>query len=252
MSDPSGQPRVLVVGSAPNSLGGALVEELMKGYWSFGEIITADLRSAACTVAGADGQHVVIDVRNSSRIKEVLSSICPDIVLCTVGVNPPCSIADEFLRVTMEDAFQVNALGVLTLLHHFLTSPGSQNWSGTPRKKFVAISSNSARIARRGSMAYCVSKAALSMGLRVAARETAALSDVVLWGYEPGLLAGTPMTDETIEHFGDPVVLPLHRMPGVGPRGLNVAELAAKIVADVANAGRAYHGLLIPFDANEQ
>jgi NAD(P)-dependent dehydrogenase (short-subunit alcohol dehydrogenase family) len=197
--------------------------------------------------AGIGDEEEKMDVRRGALVKEVLNAVCPDIVLCTVGINEPAGITTSALGLVLEQSFHVNTIGVLTVLHHFLHAPVSGHWEGLPLKKFVAISSNSARIARRRSLAYCASKAALSMGLRVAAREIAG-GDACLWGYEPGLLADTPMTNAVATtHDG-----PLHRMPGVGPAGLAVGPLAAKIVHDVATAGPGYHGLLIPYDAGEQ
>lgn len=114
-------------------------------------------------------------------------------------------------------------------------------------KRFVAISSNSAHIPRRGSMPYCASKAALSMALRVAARELAN-KNVAVWGYEPGLLAGTPMSEQTRRDFGTD---PLHRMPGVSWEGLPVGDLAQQIVQDISTFSVAHNGLMIPFDGGE-
>jgi NAD(P)-dependent dehydrogenase (short-subunit alcohol dehydrogenase family) len=232
-----GAPRVLVVGAGAHSLGAALVTELTMGSYAFGEVVTAGL---------GEEQHP-LDVRHGSMVRDVLRTVCPDIVLCTVGINEPASITTTMLGMLMEQSFHVNTLGVLLMLHHFIDSPPSGQWRGSPAKKFVAISSNSARIPRRRSLAYCASKAALSMGLRVAARELAG-TGMCVWGYEPGLLAGTPMTDAVATTYDGP----LHRMPGVGVNGLAVGPLAATIVADVANAGAGYHGVLFSYDAGEQ
>jgi hypothetical protein len=86
------------------------------------------------------------------------------------------------------------------------------------------------------------------MALRVAARELA--GKVQVWGYEPGLLAGTPMTQASAQAFGPGDAL-LHRMKGVHPQGLPVHDLARRVVADVADFSVAQNGLLVPFDADE-
>jgi NAD(P)-dependent dehydrogenase (short-subunit alcohol dehydrogenase family) len=239
---PDAAPDVLVVGAAPDSLGSAVVGEMFSCEWEFGTIHTA----------GISEEFIKLDLLHSARIGEVLTEVKPDIVVCTVGMNMVTEIMDSYLATKMSTSFGVNVTGPMELLRHFITSPVRPEREGNI-KKFVAISSNSARIARRNSVAYCASKAALSMALRVAARELAGDGRVAVWGYEPGLLDGTPMTEQIKASFGygTPGVA-LHRMPGVPPRGLPPADLARRIVQDLATFSYAHNGLLIPFDAGEQ
>lgn len=231
------KPNVLVVGAAKGSLGQAIVDELRECDWEFGLVYTA----------GITDEETRLDLLRSPRITEVLTGLRPDIIVCTVGVNQPVDILDGFLPAKMANAFSTNVTGVMDLLRHFVVSPVRADRADNV-KKFVAISSNSARIARRNSIAYCASKAALSMALRVAARELAPGGQVMVWGYEPGLLDGTPMTQETAAQFAGP----LHRMPGVPPEGIPPRDLARRIVQDLATVSYAHNGLIIPFDANEQ
>lgn len=231
-------PSLLVVGAAKGSLGHAV--ETAAKEWDF----------AAVHTAGISGEDIKLDVLHSAQMVEVLARVRPDIIICTVGVNEPCGIYEQYLSIKMYDSFRVNTLGPLELLRAFITSPLRPEREGC-KKKFVAISSNSARIPRRDSLPYCASKAALSMGLRVAAREMAG-DPVQVWGYEPGLLAGTPMTRQSLKDFGgnDPGTK-LHRMRGVPDDGLDPYFLAERIINDVASYSPAYNGVLFPYDAGE-
>lgn len=254
-------PRLLVVGAAPQSLGAAVADVARDGVWTFGSVVTAGMTPIPESLLLPEHEGTVhtyedyrLDVRFSNQMKQVLGDVQPDILVCTVGVNAPCGIGSRYLAMRMEEAFRVNVIGVLELLRHFALIDGSGYWKNgrTNAKKFVAISSNSARLPRRQSLAYCASKAALSMGLRVAARELAGTMTQV-WGYEPGLLAGTPMTQETEQHFGrsgESAVL--HRMRGVPADGLPVRSLAQQIVNDVAQYAPGLNGVLVPCDAGEQ
>jgi len=227
-------PTLLVVGAQDGSLGARI--SVAAGKAGFGEVHTAGLGT----------EEHACDVRNTNALKEVLRLTNPDYVVCTVGVNQPAGMTASRLRMFMGDSFETNVTGPMELLRLFLDMPQKPSFI----KKFVAISSNSARIARTQSIPYCASKAALSMALRVAARETARWETrVLIWGYEPGLLADTPMTHETVAQWGD---VPLHRMPGVGAEGLNANTLADRVVLDLAHSSVGYHGVLFPFDAGEQ
>ncbi len=85
------------------------------------------------------------------------------------------------------------------------------------------------------------------MALRVRAREERA-ERVTIYGYEPGLLYGTPMTAKAEAAFGGP----LTRMKPVGlDRGAKVADLAQLIVGNLGHQGAALNGTLIPYDADE-
>lgn len=246
-------PRLLVVGAAPNSLGAAIAAVAREGVWAFEKVLTAGISPLPETlrVPGSDAdfyEDYRLNIQYTAQIREVLRTVCPDIVICTVGVNTPTSLSSSHLALRLEEAFRVNVIGVLELLRHFVEAPGSGFWTRGPlSKKFVVVSSNSARIARRSSLAYCASKAALSMAVRVAARELAG-DPVQVWGYEPGLLAGTPMTTATAQMLPGP----WHRMPGIDQAGLAPRQLAHQIINDVANHAPGLNGVLIPFDAGEQ
>lgn len=236
------RPTLLVVGAATGGLGAAVATHAYQAY-DYADIFTA----------GISGDEMVkMDVNNRHQVHERLVDMKPDAIVCTVGINEPASVRDEHLDLRMFDAFRVNTLGPLAILQEFLGSPvrpGREHMT----KKFVAISSNSARIPRRVSMPYCASKAALSMALRVAARELAG-ERVAVWGYEPGLLAGTPMTERVAAHFSAGTQsgqFRMHRMPGAPADGIPVKDLAAQICIDLANFSVAQNGTMIPYDAGE-
>jgi NAD(P)-dependent dehydrogenase (short-subunit alcohol dehydrogenase family) len=231
MSDPV----LLIVGARPNSLGSALYETAQG--WPFGVVLTA----------GISGENFKLDITNSASMRETLDNVRPDYVVCTVGVNEMAPHDDQYLQVRMTDAFRTNVIGPMEMLRHF----DATEYTGDLRRKFVAISSNSARIARTNSVAYCASKAALSMALRVAAREQArrvsVRERVLVWGYEPGLL-NTAMTHEIDSRLAGP----LHRMPGVEPSGLDPYNLADRILGDLMMKGVGLNGCLVQYDCGEQ
>lgn len=245
MSD--SRPSLLVVGAAEYSLGEA-VFRLAHNDFDFAEINTA----------GINQEQIKLDVTRTARIGEVLAQVRPDIIICTVGVNTPTYVDDPYLPAKLSDSLMVNVVGPMEILRHFVSSPVRPEREHTV-KKFVAVSSNSARIPRTRSLPYCASKAALSMALRVAARELAPAGQCMVWGYEPGLLAGTPMTAQAEQDFGadDPYdgggypPKAMHRMKGVASTGIPVDDLARRIVTDVATFSVAHNGLIIPFDAGE-
>lgn len=226
--------KLLVIGAAPESLGVAIAHEALNGPFHFSKVHTA----------GISGEEYSLDVHSAVRVRQVLNETQPDAVVCTVGINSPCGVSDEHMSEKFSASFEINVIGTMRVLQELVNiSCRGDN------RKFVAISSNSAHIARRYSLAYCASKAALSMALRVAARELASKRKVIAWGYEPGLLADTPMTKQVASDFGGE---PLHRMPGIDLAGIPPLDLARRIITDISIATSAYSGLLIPFDADEQ
>lgn len=230
-------PTLLVLGAqSGGSLGAAIAT--MAEEAGFGMVVTAGLRD----------EEFHCDARRANDLKEAYELFKPDYVVCTIAVNNPTSTNDQFLRSAMLDSFDANVVAPMEALRLFRHAPRAPGHSGRWLRKFVAISSNSARIPRTQSAPYCASKAALSMALRVAARELARTDeDILVWGYEPGLLAGTPMTQQSAATFTGP----LHRMPGVSPEGIPPSVLALKVIDDLAHSSVALHGVMVPFDAGE-
>lgn len=221
----------LIVGARRGSLGDAVRTRLLdRGVQS---VFTAGVGD----VDGYRHEDVALDVTwEQGRIDRWMAEWQPTSIVCTVGINLP-DFADPLGRSQME----VNYFGVMRLLDAWRCS--TLRVSGD---QFVAISSNSAQIARRDSRGYCASKAALSMGIRVAGREDAG-SHRPIYGWEFGLLQGTPMTAEAAERFAGP----LTRMPGL-PNGIPTQEAARHVVDGLLGAAASYNGCLLRADAGEQ
>jgi NAD(P)-dependent dehydrogenase (short-subunit alcohol dehydrogenase family) len=220
--------RVLVFGARRGSLGEAVTVELA----------TSDAHSVITAGPNGEDYHYHSDEDNAGGLLEIVN---PDVVVWTVGINS---------NAGMERHLYVNCVVPLRLIDSWLVSlrGGSVPNPKLPRQ-FVGISSNSAHIARAGSVNYCASKAAFSMGLRVKGREVArSWKRMSVYGYEPGLLAGTPMTAQVAERLPK---VNLHRMPGVAPEGLDRYDLARIIVGNLASA-RSLNGCMIRVDAGEQ
>lgn len=159
-----------------------------------------------------------------------------DNVVVTIGLNLPDE-EDPLGRKQME----VNYFSVMAL---------AEQWARLGKQgHFVAISSNSAHIARSPSIGYCASKAALSMGIRAIARREARGGGGIFYAWEFGLLAGTQMTADTAERV--PAGVPLSRMPGL-PHGLPVDQAAQHVVNSLRCGWRELNGCTLRVDAGEQ
>lgn len=181
-------------------------------------------------LAGVSGEKHHLNVEAHFTVIDTIHRVNPHHVICTVGVN---SADSRF-------AMDVNYHGVMAILDEWL--PYSQGG------QFVAISSNSAHIARTSSRGYCASKAALSMGIRCSARENAA-RDALIYAWEFGLLEGTPMTEGVARRL--PRGTALTRMPG-HPKGQSV-EGAARLVVDTLRVGTsALNGCTLRVDGGDQ
>lgn len=229
------RPRLLIVGARANSLGQAVQQAATEWDGAYQFVATA----------GISGEELKLDVTNNAQIKEVLVDTKPDHIVVTTGVNEPAGIHAKFLDSIMTDAFRVNVIGVMAVLRHWLELTEERH--RPIEMKFVAISSNSARIPRTRSMPYCASKAALSMALRVAAREMGRGSGgPTIWGYEPGLLDTVLTRQMMLNRTED-----FHRMEGVGKFGLDPLHLADRIIGDLLSPTQALNGCMIPYDAGE-
>lgn len=230
--------KLLVVGAQPNSLGAAIADTARDEPYGW-EVVTAG-RSRA------EDYELDLVHYTDRELQILVSRLAPDHIVCTAGINHPRE-AYSSQAYWMAEHFNVNATGPMRLLNAWLKQYGR---SDIPSPHFVAISSNSAVIPRSSSAAYCASKAALSMGLRVAARDAAIMGyGVSIYGYEPGLLAGTPMTAEVAKRFPN---TPLTRMRGaMVEHGLTPSGLAGHIVRNLAFGGPELNGCLLRLDAGE-
>jgi NAD(P)-dependent dehydrogenase (short-subunit alcohol dehydrogenase family) len=229
--------KVLIVGAAPNSLGAAIADQVRGvGY----QAITAGITTE-------EKWELNLTTSSANRIRSVLEKVQPTHIVCTAGINHPedgSGALDALIWYQMH--FLQNVAGPMRLLEQWQRVMESDGHY----RHFVAISSNSAHVPRSGSAAYCASKAALSMALRVKAREGAGRgSEVLVYGYEPGLLAGTPMTADTVAQFGPAV--PLTRMRDRRLAGGIPTDSLAYMVACNLGMGPEINGVMLRVDADE-
>lgn len=227
--------RVLVVGARPQSLGDAVAAECVR-------------RGYAAYTAGIQGEQIALDLlptgTGMERLRETLANLQPKHIVCTVGFNmvgPPVGIDPfDWYRWHME----TNCIAPMRLLEAW--TQALEEVGTDSAGHYVAISSNSARLPRTRSAAYCASKAALSMALRVRAREVSGAP--VIYGYEPGLLRGTPMTRKASEAIDGPMT---RMKPKALRDGIDPYDLAKFIVETLGHNGLALNGSLIPYSADE-
>jgi NAD(P)-dependent dehydrogenase (short-subunit alcohol dehydrogenase family) len=172
-------------------------------------------------------------------------------VVNTAGINHPTFTDAVGLGAELEDHFLINVLGHVWVLQHWLAKlpDSAAYWS----RHYVSLSSNSATIARSRSLPYCASKAALSMAIRCAARDSAGQANI--YAYEPGLLFGTPMTDSVMTELRqDTASLDMHRMRGGKEltAGIRPGRLARMIVNNIRIGGPELNGCVLRLDAGEQ
>lgn len=215
---------LLIFGARKKSIGHAVAK--MWDDMFDGKVVTAGITP--------DEDHNV-SYRDSDDVTRLLKEVQPDRVLVTIGYNETLEESEQDFDDWLLGHFDVNVVGPMSILSKWLevgAPPGAQ---------FVVISSNSAHIPRSNSMAYCASKAALSMAVRCAARDLQkAEIDVTVYGWEPGLVKGTPMTEG---RSGT-------RMLGL-PQGISRRALAHQIVGPLAFGGAEYSGVLVRLDNGE-
>ena len=230
MTEEKRRPVVLVVGARPGSLGHHIAEHV----W---------LADVQVHRAGIVTEPIHLNVLDDTGVFEAFMNVKPTHVVCTIGTNHPEPFYTDEWQDAAEDHMRVNYLMPMHLLNLY-----EDYLSGLPGT-FIAISSNSAHIPRSSSAAYCASKAALSMGLRCAARDlTRAGKPLRVWGYEPGALLGTPMTREVTRGLGKDV--PMSRML-TNPAGLPVAAVARIVARDLLDSPEVLHGCMVRLDNGE-
>lgn len=218
---------LLVVGARKKSIGHAVAK--MWADMFDGKVVTAG-------ISGDEDMHV--DLENPADISRLIREVNPTRIVCTVGMNESFEDWGETggaFPDWMTRHLHVNVTLPMSLLGVWL------EYELPKGAQFVAISSNSAHIPRSQSMAYCSSKAALSMAIRCAARDVGKAGiDLAVYGWEPGLVKGTQMSGE---RGGT-------RMLGL-PEGMPRRALAQQIVNALAFGGTEYNGVLIRLDAGE-
>ena len=230
-AEPRRRPRVLVVGARTGSLGHYIADHI-------------EALGVEAHMAGIATEPLHLDVTSEGRCHSILRELCPTHVVCTVGRNDGGPVYEDEWEGVAREAMEVNFLGPMNLLRKY-----EEHLAGMPGT-FVAISSNSAHIARSSSSAYCASKAALSMALRCAARDfTRAGIPLRVWGYEPGALAGTPMTVDVGRRL--PHGTPMSRML-TNPAGMPVGAVARIVARDLLDSPEVLLGCIVRLDAGDQ
>lgn len=226
--------RIAVVGAAKGSLGFRVAQ------------LARERGHTVLTVGLSGDVDLVDDARLTNPVTKVHDWMgdeygCNfDHVVCTVGANDP--------SLSLANYFDINVGAPVALCRSYLDLGGTGH--------FVAISSNSAQIARTGSLGYCASKAALTMAIRCMARDNARLyterinEDLMpaIYVYEPGWLGGTPMSNDVEARL--PQGAPLHRIPN--GRHLSPYDLATAIVSNLYVANSVMNGAVLRLDGGEQ
>jgi NAD(P)-dependent dehydrogenase (short-subunit alcohol dehydrogenase family) len=143
--------------------------------------------------------RAVVDVNNRGDIHSYLVHNGPfQYIVYSAGINQLQWIGDYYRKPcnNLGNTFDTNVGGFVNVvsIHKHLYPMAEVS--------AVAVSSDAAELPMRGSLAYCVSKAALDMAVKVMARELAPLWRVN--AVAPGMVDGTAMTkyiDETIPGF---------------------------------------------------
>jgi NAD(P)-dependent dehydrogenase (short-subunit alcohol dehydrogenase family) len=225
------------VGAKPNSLGEAIATE-------------ADRRYFDVECAGISGEAIHLDANETKEVALVMGQGW-DHVVCTVGINRETDMLQPGWMGSITAQTRANFYGPMVLLgqwvNWWMRKPNLSRGNTDPRH-FVAISSNSAQVARSTGMGYCASKAALSMALRCAGRDLATRGlPFSVYGYEPGWLAGTPMSDEVRQRLDG---APPHRIPAGDP--IDTKGLAAQIVNGLEHSRYNLNGTVLRVDGGEQ
>ena len=152
--------RALVVG-ASGSLGRLIATDLRRA----GADVSLITRSGRLDNSLSDLPHAVADLRNAASVTSALEELAPpfDIVVNAAGVVAFGRL-DELPPDVARELFDVNALGLLHLLHEL---PSRMREGGV----VVNLTGVAADVTVLGLSAYGASKAAAKSALAVAARE---------------------------------------------------------------------------------
>lgn len=235
--------RLMVVGAMPGNLGMRVAEEAQRSK-TWDSVRAYDIKGGEPLTRVA-----YLDLWSRRKVIEALETLSPTDIICTAGVNLTDGNGVDVAQ-SIKTHMNINVTGPMQLLSEaldlWLNRWGHVKAIPNSGFNFVAVSSNSAHIARSQSTGYCASKAALSMALRCVARREAGYG-IKIWGYEPGFLNDTPMSNATAEQFPDQ---PLHRIPG--GFGIDTDDLADRIVSDMIVSPTGINGCMIRFDGGEQ
>lgn len=171
----------------------------MSGLWVCGGGGIGDAIESEATARGMTtfvSTHEEVDVRSPLEIGRYIRNNGPfDHVAFTAGINRLQWITDIISNFDMVDTMQTNVVGFANVMSCLARMQDGG--------RVVAVSSDAADRPMRGSLAYCASKAALDMAVRVAARELAGMGWRVN-AVSPGMTEPTGMQrqlDDEIYRF---------------------------------------------------
>lgn len=219
--------KLLIIGADHMSLGHRIKTFAKKDGW---EVHTAGIRN----------EDWFYDARSTNPMN-LLLNVQPRSIVNTCGINN--------FQDTWYDHLMINCVSHVEMLKAWEEMLSE---SYMPERfwfnQYVSISSNSARIPRAGSGAYCASKAALSMAIQCEARRMSKVSfPLAAYVYEPGYLDGTPMSlAYEDEHKSG---TPFHRIPAGLP--MDPDTIARVIVHNLAQDGRMFTGTCLRLDGGE-
>lgn len=167
--------RRLVIGAHTAGIGDAVIER-SKLLWG-GE---------TDTVAPTRAQ---LDLDESSSVWAYLAINGPfDEIVYSAGISKLQWITDITNHTDVSDVMGINATGAV------LIAAAHSNMFPDHAVRYAVVVSDASDTPMRGSIAYCMSKAALEMAVRVMARELAPLWTVV--AVSPGVVDDTGMTNQ--------------------------------------------------------
>lgn len=181
--------KVLIVGGN-SGIGEAVSQSLIKSHKTLNQYIPGR--------PGKTGDKSnEMDVTSRNSVGLFIEATGPfDYIVYSAGANQLAWMSDPVITAVAEDLFDVNCAGFIQVISEHI-----RQFPAAPLSA-VAVSSDAARIPMRGSVAYCVSKAALDMAVKTMARELAPFHRIN--AVAPGMVEGTPMTDyidETVPVF---------------------------------------------------
>lgn len=235
---------LLIIGAKPNSIGEAVLEAADNDW----NIYTAGVSD--------EGSYLDVGAWAGTSAKraiaEVIGMAPMHAVVCTAGINHEATLAvDDWALGDLEESFQVNVLGPLAVLEQWLRyweqDGGLHRGEDDENLHFVMMSSNSAGVVRSTGLPYNASKAALSMAVRCVARSVARRDTrISVYGYEPGWVEGTPMSQEVMDRLPNDVEIT--RVPGL--RTMRREDLGNMIVRNFGVVGM-MNGCLLRVDGGE-
>lgn len=227
--------KLLIIGARPQSLGAHV------------RSVAESATKLEVTTAGLHAEDLKVDLTKVAEVQPLIWKHGPwDHVVCTAGINLSGTISGEGWLASLESQMRTNYYGPMILLSQWTGYWRKHGMEEGVTRHYVAVSSNSAQVARSTSGGYCASKAALSMGIRCAAREMAE-HPLAIWAVEPGWLTDTPMSRSVQTRLGEQAP---HRIPS--GESISPLSVAVQIVSGITRIGRALNGCILRIDGGEE